>query len=160
MKYIQTWEVTRRGTPHVNVLISNEWLYWKVRSDKREFVRGWLRPAAIACGFGKECFVKPVYNKKGMVGYLNKLANELTGASVKDQVPINAPRGFRRLRASQKLLPPRTKNPSYTGRIVQCSLTEVIDSVKWTPGGISQWEEYRITKGGDECLQPSLPLLS
>ena len=50
-----------------------------------------------------------------MAGYLTKLARELTGAGVKSQVPVNAPRHFRRIRASAKLLPPRKKNPDITG---------------------------------------------
>jgi hypothetical protein len=52
-----------------------------------------------------------------MAGYLVKLARELTGAAVKDQVPVNAPSHFRRLRASQGLLPPPYKNPEITGAL-------------------------------------------
>lgn len=55
-----------------------------------------------------------------MAGYLVKLARELTGSARKDQVPVDAPSHFRRLRASRGLLPAAfTGSGEYTGEMRQ-----------------------------------------
>jgi len=158
IKYIQTWEITKKGTPHVNVCVSNEWLYWQVRAKRKEFERGWLRQSCLECGFGKEAFAKAVYSKAGMVGYLTKLCNELTGADVKDQVPVTAPPGFRRLRASQGLLPPREKSKEFTGRIVPIPLTQCQDSGEMVKTDDPEWLKEKLKWEEIECLvQARLP---
>jgi hypothetical protein len=60
-----------------------------------------------------------------MAGYLVKLTRELTGAGPKNQIPVNAPRHFRRLRASKGLLPPRKKNDHVTGALVKIPIDEL-----------------------------------
>lgn len=113
--YVQTWEQHRSGAPHVNVLIGNSDIANWASYDWRALRREWIRPAAQACGFGKVCWVEPVTSLDMMADYLVKLACELTDADEKGQTPIAAPRHFRRLRASQGLLPPPHKNPDITG---------------------------------------------
>ncbi len=137
MKYIQTWEVTRKGVPHVNVAISSQKLYdlvtasgrW-VADDRRKLgVRWawhdlesswkttWLESAQVECGFGPVSTLEPCTDKERMAGYLLKLARELTGSGRKSQIPVDAPLHFRRLRASRKTLPPRVKDPDITGTL-------------------------------------------
>jgi len=124
-EYIQTWEQHKSGYPHVNIALCNTEFFLLACKDRKAIVRSWLLEAATECGFGKEMWVTPMYNADGFARYMTKLAKELTGAAVKDQVPVNAPRHFRRLRASRGTLPPRHKDPSMTGKLIKRPLTEL-----------------------------------
>jgi len=125
LEYIQTWEQHKSGYPHVNVAISNTPFFLEACKDRKAIVRRWLLQAATECGFGKEMHVTPVYYAKGMAAYMTKLAKELTGASVKDQTPVMAPRNFRRLRSSRGTLPPRFRKETFTGKLVKTPLPEL-----------------------------------
>jgi len=118
--YVQTWEVHASGWPHVNVCIANPEFHRVACGNWRLLRRRWFRPAAMACGFGKVCWLKPYHSADGLAGYITKLARELVGAKTKNQVPVSAPRHFRRLRASYGLLPPPIKNPDISGFLAQC----------------------------------------
>lgn len=119
-QYIQTWERHQRGGLHCNVLIGNSTIFQSVRDDYTHFKRRWLRPNAVACGFGKINYATTF--RKGtadsLAGYLTKLARELVGAGTKGQIPFDAPPHFRRLRASRGLLPPILKS-EMTGTLEQ-----------------------------------------
>lgn len=117
IEYIQTWEIHQSGYPHVNVAISNWAFHTIVRNDDCPENPPFLQELAEPCGFGPQCWATPLYDNSGMAGYLVKLALELHGHSHKDQTPVNAPRNFRRLRASRGLLPPRFHNDKITGRL-------------------------------------------
>lgn len=127
--YIQTWEIHRSGWPHVNVVISNHDLYelaWLQSSwENPEFMQELIVPV----GFGMQCWVEPMRSAEAMGGYLTKLGMELTGAGVKNQVPVNAPRHFRRIRATRKLLPPRTKNPEITGQLFKICYDKLLEQL-------------------------------
>jgi hypothetical protein len=116
--YIQTWERHRAGGLHCNVLVGNKAIDAIVRADFRPWRRDWLKPNAAECGFGKVLWVTPFRHgtADSMAGYLTKLANELIGSSEKGQIPFDAPRHFRRLRATRGLLPPIIKS-DYTGSL-------------------------------------------
>jgi len=125
--YIQTWEVHQSLYPHCNILIGNKNLQDRAKLYARGntiWKREWLEPALVECGFGSVSYLASMRNANAMAGYLVKLANELTGAAIKSQLPLNAPRHFRRLRASKGLLPPRAASPDYTGKIVRSPLPE------------------------------------
>jgi len=119
VRYIQTWETQRDGTPHLNTIIQCTRLFNALADAHRAIKRGWLEPAAIASGFGKISYCEAVKSRGRKANYLTKLTQELTGAGVKSQVPVNAPRHFRRIRASKGLLPPRRKDPDLTGRLIR-----------------------------------------
>lgn len=72
--------------------------------------KAWLEREAERAGFGRITWAELLAPRSlgSMAGYLVKLARELTGGAQKrgDQTPLSAPRGFRRLRASQGMLPP------------------------------------------------------
>ena len=125
--YLQTWEATRAGWPHVNLLLTGDRLRAWVESlgIARETTtssmglarstllprrwRRWLRAAALRSGFGPVVWAEVVAPENGaaLAGYLTKLARELVGEGGKDyQTPFEAPKGFRRLRASRGVLPP------------------------------------------------------
>jgi len=161
IQYIQTWEVHKSGVPHVNVVISNQSIFESARWNLRALKRDWLEPAVVGSGFGKISYMRPIYDKSGMAGYLTKLCRELTGATVKDQVPVNAPPHFRRLRASRGLLAPRHKQTSYTGRIVQSPLPQRQACGKMVNGVDPGWLQERLLLEEMECLQQrQLPLFS
>lgn len=118
--YVQTWEQHRSGWPHVHAVVWGPEIARDVRRrgfyagvDKRGDARDvwrWTRqvlvPHAIRSGFGRIADVEfPRKNEAALAGYLVKLAGELTGSHRKDQTPLEAPRSFRRLRATPKWLP-------------------------------------------------------
>ena len=136
-RYLQTWEITRRGTPHVNVAISSQNLLERIEDQgvwipdrKRKLRMRWLwhdlsrcfkteflEPAQIASGFGRISTLEPMTDPELLGAYMVKLARELTGSGGKSQVPVNAPPHWRRIRASQKTLPSRVKDPDLTGTL-------------------------------------------
>jgi len=128
-EYIQTWESTRKGLPHVNVVVHNEALIAYYREDPKRFERE-LKDMATSAGFGWQLYVEEVRTSDAMAGYLVKLARELVGAAHKDQVPENAPRHFRRIRASQGLLEPAYHNPDLTGGLILLPLVEAQERQK------------------------------
>ena len=141
--YLQTWETTRGGWPHVNLILAGDGLRQFVEAQGVELVehrgrargparrclfprgfRRWLRDAAVRAGFGPVSWCEVLAPGAGdaMAGYLVKLAKELTGAQAKkgDQSPLHAPRHFRRIRASRGLLPAAQKGGGeWTGALVR-----------------------------------------
>jgi len=153
IKYIQSWEVHKSGRPHVNVVISNQALHYAACNTPWCLKTEWLEPTLLEVGFGSICHMKPVYNREGMAGYLLKFLKELTGASKKGQIPVNAPKGFRRLRASKGLLPKRKKDPDWTGRLVKSPLPETPASGVIVNGVDPGWLQERLLLEEMECLQ-------
>lgn len=121
INYIQTWERHKKGGCHVNVAIANSALYSATMEDFRKVKTKWLEPHATSVGFGVRTWIEPIEGTQGMAGYLTKLSRELTGAEGKEQIPEDAPPHFRRIRASQKTLPPPNKS-NLTGKMRFCTL--------------------------------------
>lgn len=148
LEYVQTWEQHRSGWPHVNLLLRSSSLLEHVRElgiERREadgpqgkrpalFPRWRRELARLAprCGFGARVwaeFIEP-RSSAGMAAYLCKVAGELTRSHLKggDQRPTEAPRGFRRLRASYGLLPPRERGGNeWTGFRVRRPVESFVD---------------------------------
>lgn len=141
IEYVAVVEQHRSGWPHVNVLIYNQRLAEECRATehaqkkngvyvlegyKRVRAR-WLRPHAVASGFGPIAYLEPMHDAHGMAGYLVKLADQLAGEVSKgSQVPVQAPRHFRRLRSSRGFLPPAPTNPDLCG----CVTTLPVETVE------------------------------
>jgi hypothetical protein len=128
--YLQTWEKhTRSDFPHVNVAIHNSKIWALCRGDGWKSFRRYLNQQAVACGFGQRIWLEPL--RAGMTmdfaGYLTKLNRELTGAGTKNQVPVNAPKNFRRFRASQGLLPKPFHREGFTGVLIPAKLLGTVD---------------------------------
>lgn len=134
MHYVQTWEQHADGWPHVHALLWSPAVLADVarhghyeRADPttgepRSFLR-WastvLRPMARAAGFGRVLDAQRPRRQAGaLAGYLVKLAGELVGTGKRDQTPVQAPRGFRRLRASPRFLPRIRSLGRFTGQLV------------------------------------------
>lgn len=117
--YVQTIERHKKGGCHINAVIGNPEIAYLVERDWRKWRRECLIPGAVACGFGPVAWVERCDKDSGrLAGYITKLANELTGALGKDQVPDDAPPHFRRIRASRGLLPPQP-DTEITGELVK-----------------------------------------
>jgi len=101
----------------VNVVISNRRLHDEVTRDRFGVKKDTIDPMCADVGFGFCKWLEPLRSQEAMAGYITKLGLELTGAHHKNQVPVNAPRHFRRIRASRGLLPKRTKDETITGQL-------------------------------------------
>lgn len=128
LEYVQTWEATRRGWPHANVLLTGLGLRevlerlprerrWSDRAGHGHGRWSWwtawrreLRPLVVGAGFGRVLWCELVGDlaREGLAAYLAKVCHDLSAANLKagDQTPIGAPTHFRRVRASRGLLPP------------------------------------------------------
>lgn len=124
LAYVQTLERHKKGGCHVNVVMANQQITQAVSNDWRSWRRDVLIPQACESGFGPVAWVELCdQHSEALAGYITKLANELTGQASKSQIPIDAPRHFRRIRASRGLLP--KKPPSdFTGELVKCPVPE------------------------------------
>jgi len=121
-KYIQVWEQTRKGYPHCHMAVSCTQLFEACSTDPIWNFHTLLREHAVDCGFGRIGWCDAIRDSGAMAGYLAKLCREMTGKGKAYQIPTNAPKGFRRLRASVRLLPPVDKNPDITGFLWFCDL--------------------------------------
>jgi len=133
--YVQTWERHQSGFPHVNLVIHNKAMLTacavedcthrrRVGSRVRlcagyAALRQEIKQLAVRAGFGPVIWMEPMRGREALAGYVTKLSRELVGAGVKNQVPVNAPSHFRRLRASRGLLPPPHKNDKVTGELLK-----------------------------------------
>jgi len=130
--YVTVMEQHRNGWPHVNILVQNDKLAALCAGEGWKSVRRkWLEPHAKASGFGMRTWIEGMRDKDAMAGYFVKLSNQLTAEITKpSQIPVNAPKNFRRIRASKGFLPPplaqRDKDPEITGGLHQ----QPIDKLK------------------------------
>jgi len=129
LDYVQTWEAHESGFPHANVAIHNRSIWNACRGEGWKKFRQYLKPHLVATGFGYVVHVEPLRSGtgEGLAGYLTKLSRELTGSSVKNQVPLNAPPGFRRLRASRGLLEPIHRPGIHEGMLLPVKLAHAFD---------------------------------
>jgi len=116
-QYVNLCEKHKNGRPHINILIRNEKFGELCKENWRRIKSDWVEPHLIASGFGLNCYVEPVRDESAMAGYCVKLMNTIGEVVKTTQAPVNAPKNFRRLRASRGLLPPPIKNPDITGRL-------------------------------------------
>lgn len=127
--YIQTWEVHRSMYPHVNVVVSNDDLHARASKDFFQLKSEVLEPMAEDCGFGFVKWCEPLIDQARMAGYITKLGLELTGSHHKNQTPVNAPKHFRRIRASRGLLPKRAKDDTITGQLFKLSSPQLDEAM-------------------------------
>jgi hypothetical protein len=137
-QWVATVEAHRSGWPHVNMMIWSPVLAEYLRRDRAEREaegeRG--RNASLmnpelsrlltgddGRGWGIQSTAEAAKTPDAVVSYIVKLAGE-AGAVVGElaklsQLPTMAPERFRRLRSGKEFLPPRRKNPAYTGTLVR-----------------------------------------
>jgi hypothetical protein len=158
VEYVQTWEATRAGWPHVNVLLRSDALMRDVlraglkttqarkgslalaRTARfpRAF-RRWLKRQVVACGFGPIVWCEYVGSAQTLAGYFAKVAGELVRAHKKpgDQRPLLARGRFHRLRSApvgrNALLPPRRRGGGgeWTGALAKRPADSWGDGPTW-----------------------------
>jgi hypothetical protein len=122
--YIQTWERHKKGGCHANLVMGNPQIFHQVKEDWKAWRRNTLIPLAVAAGFGPVAWVELCDGETGrLAGYLTKLAAELTDSAGKNQVPVDAPPHFRRIRASRGILPPKP-DTDLTGELAKIPVPE------------------------------------
>jgi hypothetical protein len=91
-----------------------------------------LEDLCEATGFGRVSDVQfPRASEGGVAYYVTKLSGEVVG--VNDQRPVNAPRGFRRLRTSKGMLPHRHRpDGTVTGELVQARASRLSRRLDWS----------------------------
>jgi len=123
LEHAAVWERTRKGWPHQHLVLRAPGMEGQVErqgitgkyknraGDLRptyRWVDDFLRPAAVRAGFGRILQLEKAESVDGMAAYFSKLASEIAGTKAYQQ-PVNAPKGFRRLRTSRGLIPPRRR---------------------------------------------------
>jgi hypothetical protein len=125
IKYIVTVEKHRSGYPHLNALIFNRELFRELSGEgwkEWRSERGWGGRTVVECGFGVRLWAEPVRCQEAIAGYFVKLCSETAKL---DQLPVNAPKHFRRIRASRGLLPKRIKCEDVTGGVIKVEIERV-----------------------------------
>lgn len=119
-KYITLIEQHKDGYPHVNVLIHNEILFKKYTDFGFNALRKeWFDFNVKDSGFGWKYWIENMRSKDAISGYFVKLVGQMAGEFAKpSQIPREAPKNFRRLRASRGLLEKVFKNEDFTGELL------------------------------------------
>jgi hypothetical protein len=138
IEYVSVVEATRRGWPHLNVILVNAKLALQLgppsaRDDEwtpaeRE-VQEWLKPYLVRSKFGWVEEIQRARDVAAITRYVTKLA--LDAATVGEvtklsQIPLNAPRHFRRMRSTPGFLAPRPTSEELTGEMVFAPLNETL----------------------------------
>lgn len=143
MQYVATVEKTGAGFPHLNVIMVAPAL-GQVVAEHPRLALAWLKKCARRHGFGWRNSLEVARSKRHVAGYIVKLADasgldddaqqllrgsyghQRTAGEVAklSQAPTNAPKGFRRLRASPGFLPKVAKESEYTGELCTAPLPE------------------------------------
>jgi hypothetical protein len=129
-QFITLIEQHRSGVPHVNVLIRNSALAQASEGDGWKGLRGEngkFFKHVVESNFGKRLWLEPIRDKEAIAGYFVKLMGEVTKGS---QVPVMAPKHFRRIRASRGLLPPTFKQvgTNFEGKLYRCPCESSIEN--------------------------------
>lgn len=128
--YVTVVEQHRTGWPHVHMAIKSKSLYSKTldgEDARLEWARH-IKKSAVRCGLGYIGSVQAARNNDAVAGYITKVSGvacELLDATEKEQLPLAAPRHFRRVRASRGFLVPKIKDETVTGELVQRPAHEV-----------------------------------
>jgi hypothetical protein len=134
-KWVATVESHRSSWPHMNFVIHCPELAAELAADyaKRRargashrnatVLDGALLDIAMQTGWGAQSVAERGNSIDALVSYIAKLAgmaDATMGELAKlSQTPVAAKQGFRRLRSGVGFLPPKRKNPDYTGTLIR-----------------------------------------
>jgi len=152
--WVSVIESHRTGVPHLNVVMHAPKLAQYLRDlyDARRFGGATHREATLLhdrflraaedCGFGWSSTLEAAdaanrdrADLDAIAGYVAKVAKKADRLHAEvakvTQLPLAAPKNFRRVRAGKGFLPPKRKSEEYTGAIVR---------VRWTRDGDQEAE--------------------
>lgn len=128
-------EAHKSGWPHANLLVyAPEHAAYLEGVRTRRIAEGAAERAAILLegevlrhaiesGWGPRSSAERVRHGAAVTSYLVKLAGRADAIKAEiaktTQAPLAAPAGFRRLRSGTAFLPPRRKNPGFTGTLIK-----------------------------------------
>lgn len=148
-RHIWAVEEHRSGVPHLNLLWHCPALANDLREQKASYaaaglsqkesirMRGELLRLAQESGFGRVCTAEG--NRSGdegaeqLAGYLTKTVQGLAGEQQKStQLPLSSPYRHRTWNAGKGFVPPKHKNPEWTGGVISRRYTREGDEVAET----------------------------
>ena len=133
IEYVNVIEQHKTGYPHLNLLVYNQDLAESCQDDGwKRIRRTWLEPNAVESGFGYRTWLEPMRDAGGMAGYFAKIADGNAQSLAQEvskisQVPLAAPKNFRRLRGSVGFLPCVIKGDR-TGELVMIPADKILIS--------------------------------
>ena len=136
-EFLTVTEQTKRGIPHFNIALVNPLVAADLvgcgKGGAGSNFKNWLEGVLPGVGFGRICFAEPARTSDAIAGYIVKVAgtSALTGEVTKQsQLPVDAPKGFRRIRSSRGFLPPKIKNEDLTGQLIFHPVESVVSEVQ------------------------------
>ena len=133
--WVAVVEAHRSGWPHVNLLFYAPELALDLEGERLNnlangetprastLLDGELAACARNAGWGPQSTAERARSRDALAGYFVKLAGDAGSTSGElaklTQVPTQAAKGFRRLRAGVGFLPPKRKNEAYTGTLLR-----------------------------------------
>lgn len=119
----------RQGVPHIHAMVQSKELYSAVSCYGEKVIHRWIKRVAMESGFGFKCHLSNARDRDAVSGYFVKAAGmsaELSDAGSKGQLPVDAPKGFRRIRASKGFIVPKLKSEKWTGELVFHRVEDVV----------------------------------
>jgi hypothetical protein len=116
--YAATVEQHKSGWPHLNVmLVGTPELLESI--DSGDAYARWLIGPAVRAGWGWRLTIERARDADAVAGYLVKLARTAGELTKSSQLPLDAPRGTRRVRSSRGFLGPLREKSVWTGALVR-----------------------------------------
>ncbi len=134
-QWVGVVESHRTGWPHINFVVHCPELARELAADyERRRARGQdhrtatllegdLLDIAMLTGWGAQSIAERGRSADALASYIAKIAGKadatLGELAKLSQSPVSARKGFRRLRSGVGFLPPKHKNPDYTGTLIR-----------------------------------------
>ncbi len=134
-QWVAVVESHRTGWPHINFVIHCPELARELDASHARrlaagashrnatLLEGELLEIAMSTGWGAQSIAERGRSAGALASYISKIAGNADatmGELAKlSQSPVGARQGFRRLRSGKGFLPPKRKNPDYTGTLIR-----------------------------------------
>lgn len=126
---VQAVEQHRSGYPHVNFVFKFNEIEKVDKAFINKFLKRFLIPNAVKTGFGKQATADLLIDEdvEKVLSYVSKTGLTVISGEINkvSQVPIDAPKGFRRLRSIRGFLKEPKIQSELTGGIVKSRLEDI-----------------------------------
>ena len=126
---VQAVEQHKSGYPHLNFVFKFDEVHGIDKEFIHSFLKRFLTPEAVKCGFGRKTSADLIGEGEvdKVLSYVSKTGLSIISGETnkQSQVPMEAPKGFRRLRSIRGFLKEKKRESEYTGGIVKSSLEEI-----------------------------------